>query len=53
MPKVLIVAGDGSGPEAEYGLFRMREDGIGCHDRRACQEETRTERQSRMTAADA
>jgi protease I len=29
MPKVLIIAGDGSGPEAEYGLFRMREERIG------------------------
>ena len=29
MPKVLIVTGDGAGPEAEYGLFRMREERIG------------------------
>lgn len=29
MPKVLIITGDGAGPEAEYGLFRMREEGIG------------------------
>jgi protease I len=28
MPKVLIISGDGAGPEAEYGLFRMREEGI-------------------------
>ena len=28
MPKVLIIAGDGAGPEAEYGLFRMREERI-------------------------
>lgn len=28
MPKVLIITGDGAGPEAEYGLFRMREEGI-------------------------
>lgn len=28
MPKVLIISGDGSGPEAEYGLFRMREERI-------------------------
>lgn len=28
MPKVLIISGDGGGPEAEYGLFRMREERI-------------------------
>jgi protease I len=28
MSKVLIVTGDGAGPEAEYGLFRMREEQI-------------------------
>lgn len=28
MPSVLILAGDGAGPEAEYGLFRMREERI-------------------------
>lgn len=27
MPKVLIISGDGAGPELEYGLFRMREEG--------------------------
>jgi protease I len=26
MTKVLIVSGDGAGPELEYGLFRMREE---------------------------
>jgi protease I len=26
MSKVLIITGDGAGPEAEYGLFRMREE---------------------------
>ena len=26
MAKVLIVSGDGAGPELEYGLFRMREE---------------------------
>lgn len=29
MPNVLIITGDGAGPEAEYGLFRMREERIG------------------------
>jgi protease I len=29
MPKVLIITGDGAGPEAEYGLFRMREEQYG------------------------
>jgi protease I len=29
MPKVLIISGDGAGPELEYGLFRMREEFIG------------------------
>ena len=29
MPRVLIITGDGAGPEAEYGLFRMREERIG------------------------
>ncbi|MDB5643603.1 MAG: intracellular protease, PfpI family [Hyphomicrobiales bacterium] len=29
MTKVLIITGDGAGPEAEYGLFRMREEYIG------------------------
>lgn len=29
MPRVLIITGDGAGPEAEYGLFRMREEQIG------------------------
>jgi protease I len=29
MPNVLIIAGDGTGPEGEYGLFRMREEQIG------------------------
>lgn len=29
MAKVLIITGDGAGPEAEYGLFRMREEKIG------------------------
>ena len=29
MSKVLIVSGDGAGPELEYGLFRMREERIG------------------------
>lgn len=28
MPKVLIISGDGAGPELEYGLFRMREERI-------------------------
>jgi protease I len=28
MARVLIVAGDGSGPELEYGVFRMREEGM-------------------------
>jgi protease I len=28
MSGVLIITGDGGGPEAEYGLFRMREEGI-------------------------
>lgn len=28
MAKVLIVSGDGAGPELEYGLFRMREERI-------------------------
>ena len=29
MPNVLIITGDGAGPEAEYGLFRMREERVG------------------------
>ena len=29
MPNVLIITGDGAGPEAEYGLFRMREERSG------------------------
>ena len=28
MPKVLILSGDGAGPEVEYGSFRMREEHI-------------------------
>ena len=28
MPRVLIISGDGAGPELEYGLFRMREEHI-------------------------
>ena len=28
MPKVLIISGDGAGPELEYGLFRMREEQV-------------------------
>lgn len=29
MARVLIVTGDGAGPELEYAVFRMREEGIG------------------------
>jgi protease I len=29
MSNVLMITGDGTGPEAEYGLFRMREEHIG------------------------
>ena len=29
MTKVLMITGDGAGPEAEYGMFRMREEAIG------------------------
>lgn len=28
MQNVLVITGDGAGPEAEYGVFRMREEGL-------------------------
>jgi hypothetical protein len=28
MTKVLIITGDGSGPDLDYAVFRLREEGI-------------------------